>query len=301
MKRKVSLAINMFQRLYGDEEALRIAKRIGADAVDFDLCCYEKRRDCIYAKSEEEILAYFKGLRALAEELGLEINQTHGRIVGFRNIPEEDDRLIADAALDCMATAALGAKYCAIHSVTSIHMGPDAPAKLMHDLNFDMFCRILPYAKKYGIKIASETFGDAVKFNDADFFGNITEFIKSYNRVCAVEDFADYMCTCVDTGHSNKASRFNSNPTPGDVIRLLGGTVEILHLNDNDKLVDQHKIPGTGTIDWDDVFDALDEIGYSGVYNLEITITHFGEDFCIEEAEFGIKVIKQMLKTRYGG
>ncbi len=300
MKRKVSIATGILQRKYGDAQALKIAKEIGADGVDFDLTMYSKNRNSIYDKSNEEIIAYFTELRALADELGLEIGQTHGRIVGFKNKLEEDDRLIEEAAIDCMVTAILGAKCCIIHSVTSIFMGPDAPAELMHRLNFDMFCRMVPFAKQYGIKIASETFGDAVQFDACDFFGNIGEFLKSYNRVCAVEDFANYMCVCVDTGHSNKASRFNNNPTPGDVIRMLGGHVQVLHLNDNDKLTDQHKIPMTGTIDWEDVFNALDEVGYTGVYNMELELRHFGEDFCIEEAAFAIKVMRQLLKTRYG-
>ena len=35
-QRKVSLSIGGLQRKYGDEEAIRFAKSIGCDAVDFD-------------------------------------------------------------------------------------------------------------------------------------------------------------------------------------------------------------------------------------------------------------------------
>ena len=91
-----------------------------------------------------------------------------------------------------------------------------------------------------------------------------------------------------------------SNPTPADVIRMLGGNISVLHLNDNDTFTDQHKIPMSGTIDWNDVFDALDEVGYNGIYNMEISLNHFGKDFQIEEAAFAIKVMKNILKDRYG-
>lgn len=149
------------------------------------------------------------------------------------------------------------------------------------------------------IIIATETFGDAVKFNSCDFFGNINEFIITYNRVSAVKDFEKYFKICVDTGHSNKAMRFG-NPTPADVIRMLGKNIVALHLNDNDTFTDQHKIPRTGTIDWDDVLNALDEIGYDGIYNMELALSHFGKDFEIEEAEFAIKVMRKILKDHYG-
>ena len=52
--------------------------------------------------------------------------------------------------------------------------------------------------------------------------------------------------------------------------------------------------------DWNDVFDALDEIGFEGYYNLELFLHHFGENFKKETAEFAVKVMKNMLDTRYG-
>ncbi len=178
-------------------------------------------------------------------------------------------------------------------------MGADPDPKLMHTLSFDMYSRIIPFAKQYEIKIATETFGDAVAYNSCDFFGNIEEFEKAYNRIDEVAELRDYFAVCVDTGHSNKAMRYG-NPTPAEVIRRLGSKVEVLHLNDNDTFIDQHKIPMTGVIDWNEVFNALDEINYNGVYNMELNLKHFGENFLVETAEFAIKVMKNFLANRYG-
>ena len=298
--RQISICTGLFQTKYGDEESLRIAKKIGADAVDFTLCDYDLTdTGCIYSKSDAEITEYFTHLRNVAEELGIRICQTHGRLQGFKDIKEEDENLIKNARIDCLATAALGAPVCVMHSVTSIFMGPDADPQKMRDMNFDMFTRIIPFAKEYDVILATETFGDAVKFDSCDFFGNIDEFIKSYNRICAVDDYAEHFKICVDTGHSNKAMRFG-NPNPADVIRMLGQNIVVLHLNDNDTFTDQHKIPMSGTIDWNDVFNALEEVGYNGVYNMELELRHFGKDFEIEEAAFAIKVMKNILKDRYG-
>ena len=299
--RKVSIAIGFFQKKFGDKAALDIAKEIGTDGVDFDLLLFDyTKEESIYAKGDAAVEEYFTGIRKYAEGLGLEIAQTHGRLKGFVNIPEADDALVENARLDCIATRALGAKYCVMHTTTTIHMGRDAAPELMHRLNYDMFTRILPFAKEQGIKIATETFGDATKLDCIDFFGDCKEFIDGYERIVSGSDCADSLCVCMDTGHTNKATRYQNNPPVGEVIRRLGSKIEVLHLNDNDTLTDQHKIPMTGTVDWEDVMNALDEIGYNGWYNLECVLKHFGEDFAIEEARFAIKVIRQILKTRYG-
>lgn len=300
--KKVGISICGFQAKYGDRRALEIAAEIGADAVDIDLCSEKfdyRNGESIYSKSDAEIEAYFKGLSEYAKELGIEISQTHGRIEGYKNIKEDDEALLKNARLDCLATSALGAPVCVMHGVTSIFMGPDADPRLMRDLNFNMFVSILPYAREYNVKIATETFGDAVRFKSCDFFGNIDEFLMTYNRIKAVEDFADYFFTCADTGHSNKAMRYN-NPTAGNVIRMLGDSIKVLHLHDNDTYTDQHKIPRSGTIDWHDVLTALDEVGFDGVYNLELNLACFGKGIEIDTAAYGIKVMRNLLLEHYG-
>ena len=49
-----------------------------------------------------------------------------------------------------------------------------------------------------------------------------------------------------------------------------------------------------------DVFDALDEVGYTGPYNLELNLNTFGKSLATDAAAFGIKVLRQMLLDRYG-
>ena len=82
---------------------------------------------------------------------------------------------------------------------------------------------------------------------------------------------------------------------------MLGDRIAVLHLNDNDTLTDQHKIPMTCTIDWKDTFAALRQIGYSGIYSMELGFDsdHFGPDFDEEEAAFAVKVMKNVLRTQF--
>lgn len=303
MNKKIGICTGLYQTKFGERRALEIAKEIGADAVDLTLCDHFERANAgsVYSKGPEAVEKHFAALGEYARSLGLTISQTHGRIVGFRDDKAADDELIEDGILDLIATRALGAPVCVMHTATTIFMGPDAPSELMHRLNYDMFTRLLPYAKQNGVKIATETFGDATGRGCVDFFGDIEEFIKGFYAVYdGMPEYRDYFTVCVDTGHSNKATRYG-NPSSADVIRRIGkGHISTLHLNDNDTLTDQHKMPLSGTINWQDVFDALDEVGYDGVYNMELALGFYGEHVCIDTGAFAIKVLRNYLRKRYG-
>jgi sugar phosphate isomerase/epimerase len=53
-------------------------------------------------------------------------------------------------------------------------------------------------------------------------------------------------------------------------IRELGPHLIATHISDNDGSGDQHRTPGSGTIDWPAVMEALREAKYEGLFNLEI-------------------------------
>lgn len=303
MATKVGLSIGQFQGAVGDEKALEIAAEIGCDTVDFDLDRYSKAKpNCPYTMNDQEIHEYFVDLRRKAESLGLEISQTHGRLRGYCFNEEMDRQLAEDARLDLMASAALGAKYCVMHSVSSIFAGFDRPADEMRRENVRMYRDFLPWAKEYGVIIALETFGDCTDKtgkNGCDFFGDPKEIMRTYNELCADPNDSDYFCYCMDTGHTNKAVRFG-HPNAGELIRMLGKSICILHLNDNDGQTDQHKIPLTGTIDWADTLAALQDVGYKGVYNMELVLTAYGNDLEMMRAtgEFALKVMRSALKNQ---
>ena len=136
--------------------------------------------------------------------------------------------------------------------------------------------------------------GDAPIYGCCDFFGVLSEFKSAFDRISSENDNKDYICCCIDTGHVNKAMRFG-NPTPQEFIRAMGSSVKCLHLNDNNTLKDQHMPPMTGVIDWNAVLSALDEIGYDGIYNLELNLKHFGDGFEKETAEFSVKLLNHMI------
>lgn len=301
MEKKVSMCLCHLQMKLGDREAVRIAREIGADGIDFNLIMHDVRKEgSLYAQGDEAVVKYFSEIKKYADELGVMIPQTHGRLYGFGVSAEDDAAFIRNSELDLLATEILGAKYCVVHTPAITWVGDGKSDDEMYAISSRLFGSILPFAKARGIKIAAETHGDSGKYGKMEFFGYADHLIEGIDRVRKACDAEDALCVCVDTGHTNMTVRYGE-PSVGDVIRRLGDRVEVLHLHDNAGIKDQHKIPMTGIIDWADVFAALGEIGYDGWYNLENDVTHFGEGFEVEEAAFSVKVLRQMIKTLGNG
>lgn len=69
----------------------------------------------------------------------------------------------------------------------------------------------------------------------------------------------------LDLGHCNLHGK-----SPQNMIRSFGDRLCHVHLHDNFGNADMHLPPGTGNIDWDEVFQAFKDVGYSGTITLEI-------------------------------
>ncbi len=303
MAKKISISNSVFTKFYSTKETFTKVKEAGADAIDLDLSAgrYDiTNPNSIYAKSEDEFCTFFTSLKKHADDIELEIGQTHGRIIGYyHNMPEDfTENHTKNARLDCYATKLLGAPVTVFHGSNSFRNPPDkvSPSQ-MRQMTFDMFRTCIPFAREYGVKIATETFGAIAQLGGImDFFGNLDEFQMMYNRLCAIEDFKDHFTLCMDTGHTNMCTA-HGFPKPSDAIRILGSNITCLHLHDNHTVRDAHMLPGTGNIDWQDVLCALDEIGYKGNYNLEVSLGFFGEnpEMIFETAKFGVKIMRNML------
>lgn len=68
---------------------------------------------------------------------------------------------------------------------------------------------------------------------------------------------------CVDTGHV----RLAEDVAPA--IYKFGKRIYSVHIQDNDGRSDLHMLPFSGVIKWNEVFKALKDVGYSGVFMYE--------------------------------
>ena len=299
MKKLLSMSFADVQDERGDFAAMDMAKKSGADAIDFALF-YQSvtKEESVYTKGADAVCEYYRSVREYADKIGLKINQTHGRLSGFGITPERDVDFIKNSEYDILASNILGAKYCVVHTPAITHVGDGLTDDELFGISDRLFSSILPFAKKYGIKIAAETHGDSRKYGKMEFFGHVENLVKCIERIEENFDGKGYMVICVDTGHTNLTVKYGL-PTVEEAIRIMGSRIEVLHLHDNSGMRDEHKIVGTGTINFEEVFKALKEVGYSGYYNLENNINHFGGGFEEEESAFCIKALRHMLEV-YG-
>ena len=68
---------------------------------------------------------------------------------------------------------------------------------------------------------------------------------------------------CWDTGHANcEGSQY-------DEIMAIGEELYAIHYNDNRGMQDEHLIPFLGTLNHDEVLNALIDVGFKGYFTLE--------------------------------
>lgn len=81
------------------------------------------------------------------------------------------------------------------------------------------------------------------------------------SRAQDIRRLADQLDTgiCWDFGHANLTGLSQS-----ESLREVGRYLRIVHIHDNDGRHDLHRIPGSGSVDWDDAMQGLRMAGYTG-------------------------------------
>lgn len=91
------------------------------------------------------------------------------------------------------------------------------------------------------------------------------------------KELGDEVKVCLDVGHANVLG-----VNLYDTVTMLGDRLIALHLHDNDGTGDQHRLPFSGTADWDGFCRGLAEIGFTGSLSLETSRLPLGS---LSEAE----------------
>ena len=77
----------------------------------------------------------------------------------------------------------------------------------------------------------------------------------------------DKLRVCLDTNHLMQE-------TPMDFIKKVGNKIKTLHVSDYDFVNECHWIPGEGKINWHELYQALQGVGYDGVWMYEVGRQH---------------------------
>lgn len=251
---KISTEIFSAAKHIGEERAIELYARAGFDAWDFSL--FEMARidwrdrtiiETDHPLQGKNYLKFAKRLRQVADDCGIECNQSHApfpsRVVGMDRIKR---------AIECTAIA--GGKICIVH--------PDNNAGAQE--NAEMYGELLPFAKEYGVKIATENMWNWEKDATQSSFAACATAKSFKEHIDIVND--PYLVACLDLGHAEMKGSGEGAPY---MIRELGHRLQALHIHDNDCLHDSHQIPFSMSIDFEAIARALKDIDYKGELTLE--------------------------------
>ncbi len=253
---KISTEIGSAAYFVGEEKAIEYIARAGFDAWDFtmfDMCLYDWNTNKIINENNHPLagndyLKFARRLKQVGLDNGIICNQSHAPMP-TTNI---EVRSYLKRAIECTAEA--GGEICVIHPHHDY-----SP----HD-NAELYLELLPFAKDCGVKIATENMcnWDDVKEIAYPAACYSPENFKAH--LDAVDD--DFFVACVDVGH---AELKGLNTSASRMIRYLGDKVQAIHIHDNDKRHDMHRLPYTMSIEFEPILKALKDIAYKGYLTME--------------------------------
>lgn len=252
---KISTEIESLALRKGEEKAIEQLAKAGFDGWDFTLCpmCkYDKLTKSLLPNDHPlagpDYLAFARHLKQVGEDNGIVCNQSHAPFPP--TCPPIRDMM--KRAIECTAEA--GGKICVIHP---LHLE-------MPETNAEFYGELLPFAKECGIKIATENMLSRPRGSDT-YYPAACATPESYTAHLNAVNDPDFVA-CLDIGHAEMTA---STTTAAELVYALGSRLQALHIHDNDRRMDQHQLPFTGSIDYIPILKALKETGYSGWFTLE--------------------------------
>lgn len=283
---KLSVSTWCLERRFGYEKMFQMIKDAGFDAVDFNLDDWVGTEEELLASrnmqmSEDELIAYYTRMYETAQRIGITVGQTHA-VFGAPIVLNHRELYMKLTIRNIIATSLLHCHHTVIHPVATAERCFDECYDECHAFNLELYRELLPYLKKYNVKIAVEPM-----WNIRD--GKICPTVCSRpEEILAFIDElgSDYFCSCPDLGHFALTGP-DTGDTPAGALRKLGKTVEIIHAHEVETNKDRHNKPYTyGTMDWTEIIKALREIGYTGNLNFEVGGNYFNQypDHLVPEA-----------------
>lgn len=236
------------------KEILKNLKAAGFDTYDFTMSYSANTYDVFFDK--DDYIERAKDLRKFADELGMVCNQTHSIFPVYREneSKEFNERNLIYAKRCIEITSILGAGYTVVHPMNS----------WSDEQNVALMQSLLPTAHKENVKICLENMWNWDEKLDHAVDAACSNHISFRRLVDMCND--DYVAACLDIGH---AYMRGLNTDGVKMIKALGPRLHCLHIHDNNCHHDQHQLPFTHSIPFQEVLDALAEINYKGDITFE--------------------------------
>ena len=272
---KISTEIGSISKLVGEEKAIELVANAGFDAFDLSMFSmtqadYATRTvsPTSHPFASAEYASFVKRLKQIALDNGIVCNQSHAPFPSY--CAGMIDYL--KRAIECTAIA--GGEVCVIH--------PDNYKSA--EQNAEMYFELLPLAKEYNVKIATENMWNWDREAEHALPAACSHHDDFAAHIKAVND--PYFVACLDIGH---AEMKGLDTDCEKMIHTLGDSLQALHIHDNDMWHDSHQLPFSMQIDFEKMVKALKDIGYKGYFTLEVDAFLKKEGYTAETAFEGVK------------
>lgn len=210
---------------------------------------------CLWLGPEEELVRANKTAEMviLAKSVGLTIDNVHAPYTHCNGLWMDAsggaDRVIADYTSALEFCAEFEIPNCVVH----ITRGTNPPPK--GDFGLRIIKDLLLRAEALDVILAVENTG---RPDHLDFlFSNVE---------------SRHLGFCYDSSHD-----FLPGKSHGEILKRWGGLLETTHFSDNCGEMDDHALPGDGTIDWEIINTCFPIEHYQGVILLEVVPQNPGE------------------------
>lgn len=272
---KISTQNGNLNAQFGHEQAYRMIREAGFEAIDWNLDQYltgkqlesaEKLKDiCIFEKNLDEVLAFFEEELSYIKGNGLAFAQCHAPFPPYLpGRPETLEYSIGIYRRIIEFCQVIGCPKVVIHGITKKLDYVDETQEEIDRMNRHMYESLIDILKETDVIVCLENL--FTTYRDVRYTGVCSDPHEAAAEIDRLNALAGKACfgLCLDTGHLQLAHiRFYR------YVPILGKRIVALHIHDNDAIHDRHMAPYSGTILWDEFYEELRKIGYDEDLNFE--------------------------------
>lgn len=252
---------DVLAKCFSLEEALRRIKDAGFDAADLSLFDTESNPRWSKETYKEEAIK----IGEYARSIGLPILQAHAYFPSSASYRHQDEEELFELTYRGVEIAALaGAKKIVVHPLHYAEY--NGHEEEWFERNMAYYTRFKPLCESYRVQVCVENMWKRNSLRgfmiDHDTCSRPEEFIRYLDTLNA--DGKNHFTGCLDLGHMVLVGE-----DPVKMIQKMGNRIGTLHVHDNNYHDDSHTLPGLGKMPYEEICEALKEIGYQGLFTLE--------------------------------
>ncbi len=260
---RISTQTELLNARFPMEKTIRMLATAGFDCIDYSM--FSMKADDNHPMLRDDYKQTIACYRDCAAANGVCFNQAHAPFPGFLSAPKEnhpDPDVYNKMMLPRMhrAVEAAGRLGCSQIVVHPIAFTGERERQL--EWNLATYRELGKTAKDFGTRIGIENMWGRSKAKT--IIPNVASYGEDLAEMYDLLNDPDIFTVNLDVGHSGLVG-----DDAGHAIRVLGHRLGSLHIHDNDHVGDLHTIPFLGKLDWEDITNALKEVGYKGDFTLE--------------------------------